>query len=145
MTRGVVTLQTSSWSEPRDFSQDVKGDDFVKTRTIQVQQSSDKIQYTLMRSRQATTSETLIVEKSAGLEVGVESVTEVGVQGTGQLEGLGALKAETKETIKVNAKGTFGVKINDQKSVTLTDGSGMTVAFEGRKITADAPSIKPLL
>lgn len=53
--------------------------------------------------------------------------------------------AEGKETVKLNVRGTYGIHSDTQNLVQGADGYTEEVSFKGRKLTASAPSIKPLI
>jgi hypothetical protein len=136
LVAGTRSYEVRTWSEPRDFTDDIKRADFTKTRTIRVIQSTEPIDFNIERSVQDTTAETKITGSSGNIEVGVENAVEAG--GT-----IGI--AEGKESVKLNAKGSYGVHASSQGLVQGTNGFTEKVSFKGRKLTASAPSIKPLI
>jgi hypothetical protein len=97
---GTRTYEMKTWSEARDFTNDIPRTTFNKTRTVRVVQGTEPVDYKIQRSITDTTAETKVSQTSAGLEVGVENAVEVG----GSVPGI----AEGKEAVKVHAKGTLG-------------------------------------
>lgn len=136
LNAGTRSYEVRSWSEPRDFTDDIRRADFPKTRTIRVVQPTEAIDFKIGRTVTDTKAETKVTGSSGNIEVGVEN----GIEG-----GVNVLVAEGKDSLKLNAKGSYGVHSDNHDFKQLANGFTEEVSFKGRKLTAAAPSIKPLL
>jgi len=136
LSAGTRSYEVRSWSEPRDFTADISRANFDKTHTIRVVQPTEAVNFTIQRTVQNTQAETKISGSSGNIEVGVEnSVEAAGTVGI----------AEGKDTVKLSAKGSYGLMSQVQNTGTIAGGFAETVAFTGRKVSAPAPTITPLL
>ena len=133
LSAGTRKYEIEPWSESRDFMGVIVRASFSKTRTIQVTQATEPVDFKISRTVQETQAETKIKGSSANIEVGVENAVEAG--GT-----IGV--AEGKEAVKISAKGTYGVHSDTQNLTQGTNGFTEEVSFKGRKVSPSAPTIK---
>lgn len=130
-----MDVEFKPWSTQDAFVVVVAKEDFSKTQTFQVIQPTEDFKMTITRKTSGTESTVTATSQTAGVKVGVESVTEVGGN-------VGV--ANGKESVKIAAEGTYGLTQGETKTSEEGQEKTYTTDVTGRKVKTEPPKIVPV-